>query len=115
MCMGMKYEEQGGQKVPCRGCKVLGFGMEVPHSSGFKKCDRCGGSGWKGGVIVPEQAQQEAVTGIVVSIGPDCKLMKIGDRVLHSKYAGHTLKIGENNQIVTMRESEVLKILRQRQ
>lgn len=115
LCVGSKYEESGeGIRNPCRACRVLGFGTEIMHSSGLRPCEMCGGSGWKGGVIIPEQAQQEAVTGIVVSIGPDCKLMKIGDRVLHSKYAGHTLKIGENDQIVTMRESEVLKILRQR-
>jgi len=65
-------------------------------------------------VVIPEQAQQEAITGIVVSVGPDCKLLKIGDRVVHSKYAGHTLRLGENDVIVTMRECEVLKILRQR-
>jgi co-chaperonin GroES (HSP10) len=114
LCDGLKYEGDGAEKVACRGCIVLGFGMEQLHASGYQKCEKCSGSGWKGGVVIPEQAQQEAVTGIVVSVGPQCRLLKIGDRVVHSKYAGHTLKMSEDNSIVTMRESEVLKILRQR-
>lgn len=118
-CVGARYETFGGvdtpfEKRPCRDCIVLGFGMEQLHSSGFQKCEACSGSGWRGGVVIPEQAQQEAITGIVVSVGPECRLIKIGDRVVHSKYAGHTLKMGEDNAIVTMRECEVLKILRQR-
>jgi co-chaperonin GroES (HSP10) len=114
LCDGLKYEGEGKDKVACRGCIVLGFGMEQLHSSGYQKCESCSGSGWRGGVVIPEQAQQEAITGIVVSVGPECRLLKIGDRVVHSKYAGHTLKMSEDNAIVTMRESEVLKILRQR-
>jgi co-chaperonin GroES (HSP10) len=113
-CRGTKYERaKDDSAVPCRACVVLGFGMELRHSSGKRVCDSCGGSGWKNGIVVPDAAQKEAVTGIVVSVGPDCKLLKLGDRVLHSRYAGHELKIGENNTIVTMRESEVLKILRE--
>jgi co-chaperonin GroES (HSP10) len=114
LCHGFKYEFEGLSRIPCRGCVVLGFGMEQLHSSGFQKCESCSGSGWRGGVVIPEQAQQEAITGIVVSVGPDCRLLKIGDRVVHSKYAGHTLKMSEDNALVTMRECEVLKILRQR-
>jgi co-chaperonin GroES (HSP10) len=112
-CRGTKYEEVR-PSLPCRACMVLGFGMEIKHSSGHRRCDACAATGWRGGVVIPEQAQQEAITGIVVSIGPECRLLKIGDRVVHSKYAGHTLKMSEDNAIVTMRESEVLKILRQR-
>lgn len=113
-CRGTKHEEVQGAALPCRGCIVLGFGMEIKHSSGHRKCDACAATGWRGGIVIPEQAQQEAITGIVVSVGPECRLLKIGDRVVHSKYAGHTLKMSEDNAIVTMRESEVLKILRQR-
>lgn len=113
-CRGTKYEEVQGSAVPCRACVVLGFGMEIKHSSGHRRCDACASTGWRNGVVIPEQAQQEAITGIVVSVGPECRLLKIGDRVVHSKYAGHTLKMSEDNAIVTMRESEVLKILRQR-
>lgn len=119
LCKGERYEKgDEGSIRPCRGCIVLGFGMEQVHSSGFQKCPSCVsndvGTGWRGGIVIPEQAQQEAITGIVVSVGPECRLLKIGDRVVHSKYAGHTLKMSEDNAIVTMRESEVLKILRQR-
>lgn len=113
-CRGTKYEEVQGAALPCRACIVLGFGMEIKRSSGHRKCDACAATGWRGGIVIPEQAQQEAITGIVVSVGPECRLLKIGDRVVHSKYAGHTLKMSEDNVIVTMRESEVLKILRQR-
>ena len=49
---------------------------------------------------------------MVVSIGPDTKLLKLGDRVLHSKYAGHTLEM-KNETYTYMREHEVISLLRE--
>lgn len=97
--------------VTCKSCLVLGFEAEKPHPSGFTKCLDCSGAGWKNGIIIPEVAQGKPVTGVVVSLGPDTKLLKLGDRVLHSKYAGHTLEM-KAETYTFMREAEVISLLR---
>jgi co-chaperonin GroES (HSP10) len=125
VCKGMGYQEtvdchmcRGEQKepdgTPCKSCRVLGYGRESMWSSGKKKCEDCRGSGWKRAIVIPEEAQQEAITGVVVSVGPDCKLYRLGDRVIHSKFAGHELKVSKLERFVMIREPEVLGILRQR-
>lgn len=95
----------------CKQCMVLGFEAEKPHPSGFTRCVTCSGAGWRNGVIVPEVAQGKPVTGVVVSIGPQASLLKLGDRVLHSKYSGHTLEM-KSETYTFMREAEVISLLR---
>ena len=107
LCDGKQQKE--GQL--CKNCLVLGFEAEKPHPAGFTKCVACSGAGWRNGIIIPEVAQGKPVTGVVVSIGPDTKLLKLGDRVLHSKYAGHTLEM-KNETYTYMREHEVISLLR---
>jgi co-chaperonin GroES (HSP10) len=95
----------------CKSCTCLGYEAETPHPSGFARCEDCRGSGWKNGIVVPETAQGKPVTGVVVSLGPETKLLKLGDRVLHSKFAGHTLDMKQETYTF-MRESEVISLLR---
>jgi co-chaperonin GroES (HSP10) len=132
-CKGTGYEEdalcgncggtgketiksEGGEmvSVPCRACRVLGYGHEGGYSSGHKKCSKCNGSGWRGGIIIPEESQKEAITGIVVSLGPDTKIYKIGDRLMFSRFAGHTMEISKTTSFIIMREDEAIGILRQK-
>lgn len=115
LCHGEQVERNNdGSSSPCRACQVLGYEREKAWASGRKPCDKCRGTGWRGGIIIPEVAQAESITGIIVSVGPDVKLWKIGDRVVHSKYAGHTLTVSKTDSFVMMRESEVLMILKER-
>jgi hypothetical protein len=107
LCDG-KQQKDG---VACRNCVVLGFEAETQHPSGFVRCTDCRGVGWKNAVIIPEVAQGKPVTGVVVSIGPQTALLKLGDRVLHSKYAGHTLEM-KAETYTFMREGEVISLLR---
>jgi co-chaperonin GroES (HSP10) len=95
----------------CNQCMVLGFESEKPHPCGFVKCPNCVGSGWRNGIIIPEVAQGKPVTGVVVSIGPATTLLKLGDRVLHSKFAGHTLEM-KSETYTYMYEKEVISLLR---
>jgi len=106
-CEGKQQRE--GQL--CKSCLVLGFEAEKPHPSGFVKCSACQGAGWRNGIIIPEVAQGKPVTGVVVSLGPETRLLKLGDRVLHSKYAGHTLEMKQETYTY-MRECEVISLLR---
>lgn len=105
--------EGGTAEVPCRACRVLGYDHEQPYSCGHKKCEKCNGSGWRVGIIIPEESQKEAITGVVVSLGQDCRTWKIGDRLMFSRFAGHTMQISETTSYIIMRESEAIGILRQ--
>jgi co-chaperonin GroES (HSP10) len=107
LCEG-KQQKEG---VQCKNCLALGFGQEKPYPAGFVKCSACFGSGWRNGIIIPEKYQGAPVTGVVVSVGPACQWLKLGDRVLHSKFAGHTLTMKQETYTY-MREHEVISLLR---
>lgn len=97
--------------VLCTHCRVLGFENEKPRPSGFRKCEACQGSGWRNGIIIPEVAQGKPVTGVIVSLGPETKWLKLGDRVMHSAYAGNTVHTRQETYTY-MRELEVISLLR---
>jgi chaperonin GroES len=73
----------------------------------------------KGGIIIPDSAKEKPAEGKVVAvgkgkIGEDGKLqpldVKVGDRILFSKYAGTEVKVdGEENLI--MREDDILGVI----
>lgn len=113
-CGGVQEVVKGESVVPCPDCAVLGYAKESQWSSGRVPCSVCRGSGWRGGIIIPAVSQAKPITGIVVSLGPECKVLKLGDRVIHSKYAGHELEVSKSEAFTFMRESEVIGILRQR-
>ena len=73
----------------------------------------------KGGIIIPDSAQEKPLEAKVVAIGAG-KLddngkripleVKVGDRVLVGKYAGNEIKI-DNKEHVIVREDEILGII----
>jgi chaperonin GroES len=75
----------------------------------------------KGGIILPDTAKEKPQEGRVVAIGKgklteDGKIIplevKVGDRVLYSKYAGTEIKInGEEHLII--RQEDVLAIIKE--
>ena len=107
LCEGRQAKEG----LPCKNCVALGFESEKPRPTGFNRCVSCAGSGWKNGIVIPEVAQSKPVTGVVVSLGPATQLLKLGDRVLHSRFAGHTLEM-RSEFYTFMREHEVISLLR---
>jgi chaperonin GroES len=73
----------------------------------------------KGGILLPDTAQEKPKEGIVVEVGPgkyddSGKLepmhVKKGDRVLFSNYAGTEIKINDEDEII-LSEDDVLGIL----
>ena len=64
--------------------------------------------------MIPEVAERKPITGIVVSVGPECRLARIGDRIIHSRFAGHELTVAKSESFVMMRETEALSILKAR-
>jgi len=73
----------------------------------------------KGGIIIPDTAKEKPQKGEVVAVGPgrldeEGKRMpmevKVGNKVLFSKYAGTEVKIGDEEYLV-MREDDILCII----
>ena len=66
------------------------------------------------GIIIPDTAKEKPQRGTVVAIGSGKKeepiTVKVGDKVLYSKYAGNDLKLNGKDYLI-MRESDVLAIL----
>lgn len=108
-CKGSTIDIDG--KSPCRSCKVLGYGMEEKRACGRVICEACSGAGWAGGIARPEITQSEPITGIVVSVGPDCVNLQLGDRVLHSRYSGHQQSAPSGEFYTVMHEHEVLELV----
>ncbi len=73
----------------------------------------------QGGIIIPDSAKEKPQEGKVVALGTG-KLddsgkkidftVKIGDRVLYSKYGGTEVKI-DGSQHLIMREDDILGII----
>ncbi|MBP8645135.1 MAG: co-chaperone GroES [Syntrophobacteraceae bacterium] len=72
-----------------------------------------------GGIIIPDTAKEKPARGEVLAVG-NGKLMedgsrrpldvKVGDRVLFSKYAGNEIKV-EGEEVLIMREDDILAII----
>lgn len=70
------------------------------------------------GIMLPEMAQEKSQVGTVVAVGTGIDLdgnkseiqVKIGDKVLYSKFAGVEIKIEDKNYIV-VRQTDILAIL----
>ncbi len=73
----------------------------------------------KGGIIIPDTAKEKPQEGKVIAVGKgkmldDGKIVpldvKVGDKVLFSKYSGSEVKI-EGDEYSIMREDDILGII----
>jgi chaperonin GroES len=73
----------------------------------------------KGGIIIPDTAQEKPAEAVVVAVGPGAVredgsrrelLLKTGDRILFGKYAGTEVVIDGTEHLI-LRESDVLGVL----
>ncbi|HIE51207.1 MAG TPA: co-chaperone GroES [Armatimonadetes bacterium] len=73
----------------------------------------------KGGIVLPESAQEKPQEGEVLAVGPGRLLesgervspeVKVGDRIFFAKYGGTEVRIGEEEYII-MREGDVLAVI----
>ena len=61
----------------------------------------------KGGLYIPETAQEKTQIGSVVAVGNDTEKIsvKVGQRVMYDKYAGTNIKIdGDEHLVVKMED-----------
>jgi len=72
-----------------------------------------------GGIIIPDSAKEKPQEGKVVAVGKGKKLedgnispmdVKVGDKILFSKYAGSDVTI-DGKDYVIMREEDILGVL----
>ena len=73
----------------------------------------------KGGIILPDTAQEKPMEGEVVAVGPGkvsdngtkvAMELKVGDKVLYGKYSGSEVKINDGEFLI-MRESDVYAVI----
>ena len=71
-----------------------------------------------GGLYIPEAAKEKPIEGEVIAVGPGRHIgetfveprVRVGDRVLFSKYAGTEIKVGDVEHMI-VREDEILGVL----
>jgi len=72
----------------------------------------------KGGIVLPDTAKDKPQEGEVIAVGPGRVLdngtkvapeIKVGDRVIYSKYSGSEIKI-EGDEYLIVRESDILAV-----
>jgi len=70
----------------------------------------------KGGIVLPDTAKEKPQEGKIIAVGPgklseDGKRIamevKVGDKVLYSKYAGTEFKL-DDEEVIILRESDIL-------
>ena len=73
----------------------------------------------KGGIIIPDSAQEKPSEGEIVAAGPgardkDGKVVpmdvKVGDRILFGKWSGTEIKI-DGKELLVMKESDILGVI----
>ncbi|MDI6632587.1 MAG: co-chaperone GroES [Bacillota bacterium] len=73
----------------------------------------------KGGIVLPDTAKEKPQKGEVMAVGPGRLLdngqrvaidLKVGDKVLYSKYAGNEVKL-DGEEYLILRESDILGVL----
>ena len=84
--------------------KPIGDRLLVKPSQGEAKT--------KGGIFIPQTAQEKTTEGVVVAVGDDKDVIKVKvkDQIIYDKYAGTEVKIdGEDHLIIKM--DDVLAVI----
>ena len=72
-----------------------------------------------GGIVLPDSAKERPQTGEVLAVGPGKTLdngsvaameVKVGDKVVYSKYGGSEIKVG-GQEVIILRQDDVLGIV----
>ena len=72
----------------------------------------------KSGIVLPGQAQEKPQQAEVIAVGPggmvdgkEVKMeVKVGDKVIYSKYSGTDVKL-EDNEYVVVRQNDIVAIV----
>jgi len=75
----------------------------------------------KGGIVLPDTAKEKPQEGKVVAVGKGKILdsgavqapeVKVGDKVLYGKYSGNEITTKEGEELLIMREEDILAIVK---
>ena len=65
----------------------------------------------KGGIILPDTAQEKTQNGTVIAIGDSDQIkVKVGDKVMYDKYAGTSIKIDDEEHLI-LKMNDILAII----
>lgn len=75
----------------------------------------------KGGIVLPDSTKEKPQEGKIVAVG-DGKLLddgkiqaltvKVGDRILYGKYSGTEIKTKDEEDLLILKEDDVLAIIK---
>ncbi|MCU0651748.1 MAG: co-chaperone GroES [Candidatus Omnitrophica bacterium] len=75
----------------------------------------------KGGIVLPDTAKEKPQEGKVIAVGKGKTLdngtlqaleVKVGDKVLYGKYSGNEITNKEGEELLIMREDDILAIIK---
>jgi chaperonin GroES len=75
----------------------------------------------KGGIVIPDTAKEKPQEGKVVAVGKGKVLdsgsiqapeVKVGDKVLYGKYSGNEITTKDGEELLIMREEDILAIIK---
>ena len=75
----------------------------------------------KGGIVIPDTAKEKPQEGKVVAVGKGKVLdngtvqapeVKVGDKVLYGKYSGNEITTKDGEELIIMREEDILGIIK---
>jgi chaperonin GroES len=75
----------------------------------------------KGGILLPDTAKEKPQEGRVVAVGKGKVLdngtvqapeVKVGDKVLYGKYSGNEITTKDGEELLIMREEDILAIIK---
>jgi chaperonin GroES len=75
----------------------------------------------KGGIVIPDSAKEKPQEGKIVAVGKGKVLdsgsvqapeVKVGDKVLYGKYSGNEITTKEGEELLIMREEDILAIIK---
>ncbi len=75
----------------------------------------------KGGIVLPDTAKEKPQEGKVVAVGKGKVLenatlqpleVKVGDKILYGKYSGNEITTKEGEELLIMREEDILAIIK---
>ena len=75
----------------------------------------------KGGILLPETAKEKPQEGKIIAVGKGKVLdngsvhapeVKVGDRILYGKYSGSEITTTEGEDLLIMREDDILAVFK---
>ena len=75
----------------------------------------------KGGILLPDTAKEKPQQGEVIAVGKGKVLdsgavqaleVKVGDKILYGKYSGNEITTKDGDELLIMREEDILAIVK---